>query len=581
MSLLRSIIAEQGSGLVSSEQLGLNPAYINHLRGSIDLLSVCSLGDLKKASDEARRDPSDTSTSNLVSASDVYAWLRVPVFLDRFKQLREVMLKTYPHEAIVALDIGAAFGIYPEARRSIWFRKCGDLASLITGLTLDGVSDIGEDINADRRMTNMIHAEHGARGTEFYRTLTSHIQISLATIPLELSGDRLKIQDYIRHSIIYLGHNATQIIDREDRRDYSSPSLQAVAERMNMKVEDERYIPIERRWRVDAFNDTLSGTTAAEQITNTSRIIVDPKVSEQVGYLFELAKLAKREGDSDTANQYRKEANQIKAESTRAYRFDPEKIGRFYVAIASRAAAFAVTHGYACPARFMSLDMLDPKVIAHEAELGMDEEAKATGMFRRERERLIKGDPDHITCRIEDAGYDPRIPDKLSLITSIESWPFYTEAPKTYTEADEMAAYVAEAMVNLGLKLKPFGEYITFPWGIINHSDEPGQESDIIGSSARLRVARQRLIDTVNGMLAGYTYKGTFRKIHERFSVMEVKDWMTNGEETHLATKSPIFRMIEGGNEFQTEIELLRLRREKLRIRSGDHTGKKKHRIKP
>jgi len=314
---------------------------------------------------------------------------------------------------------------------------------------------------------------------------------------------------------------------------------------------------MERAWRIDPVLDTLSGSTAYEVVSQTSYEELNVNSSSHLAYLFGLASQAAKEGDREFANELRKEAAELKKDTSSVKFIEDEPAADIISWLVREVSKTLTERGHAFPTRFLSVDVRDPKELLDEAASSFDVETVISGLYRRTRDRLIRGDKDHLHCSIREATAFIA-PESLASITSIESWPFYVDRPGRTREIRGIASDIVSDMTTLVGCLKTGGEYMTFPWGEIPFLGDGEEE-------LMARIARKQLIPEVERSILPLTFGGKIAYLTQRYAQEEVHSWMTDGEYRELAPRSPAFT-----EENETEgFQVLRLQKTRGRRRGN------------
>lgn len=531
----------------------INPESFVDFAGRVAYLPVCNYIDLKNSilySHEPGRYEEEDRVA-YPERGEAYAWRRVPRFFDRFKEVRDGMRHTYPNELILSLDIGSSIPLYPEMMRAHWLRKCGNFAADSLRGALSGYSD-KSDSGARIIENNM------RKDSEFKAAFVSCLQIALYCIPYELSGDSTAISDYLTKTMRFLLANSKRHIDRRDNKD--PKNLRRLYESLGIRYDPSTIgrVPMERAWRIDACLGPTGDLAPLEVIQETQyRDSLSPLTGKKVELLHKNARSADQEGDHIRARALRREARGI-IEARDVKKVGADETIIFVDELLSLAVDWAVSHGYACPVRFLSLDMVDPKELLAGMESGLDMETKLSGFGRRTRERLSTGDPDHIWDDISNI--EDRISkETLALITSIESYPFYAEQPQWVRELGVSSDEIAGTMIRIMNTLKRKGEYVTFPWG---------KMPDYGGRSRAAQIAIDMLPESIIQRIARHNSLGVYAVEQQFHSPEEVATWFSQGEYDNLHGVSPAVDLDD-----EALVSVLRVRRNRDSTPSGALLG--------
>jgi hypothetical protein len=521
--------------------------------GRVACLPVCNFTDLKKAilyshSPYVHEQEDRVAHPN---RGEAYAWRRLPRFLDRFKEVRERMRATSPNELLVSLDVGSSIPIYSEMMRAHWLRKCGDHAQ-------QGLKFAIESYEDRSRQSNAILNNHFDRDSAFKLSFVSCLQTCLYCIPYSLSGEDESIRDFLESTMRGLMANAVRHIDRRDKKEAKVLTDLYGSLGMNLDPSTIQRTPMERAWRIDAVLGPSLNLRPDELLLQTTyRDPLDPEVSKKAQRLHKRARVAELEGDHSAAQSLRSEALAL-IERRPKYKISQEEAACFIDDLIKLSVDWLVRNGYASPARFFSIDKIDPQELLEEAQSSLDAETKLTGFCRRTFERIRLGDPDHIFDEISSIK-EYLDEETVSSITSIESYPFYAPQPANIREVGRLAVEIAENMATLASLLKRRGEYMTFPWGRMPETE---------GITRIAQIATNQLPEEILRVMASRNHEGEFIISTDLHSMKEVLGWLSQGEFDTLVGVSEALSLRP-----EDLVRVLRIRRVKKPAPSGKLLG--------
>lgn len=525
----------------------MTAGYIGHLAQELEDLPICTPSDIGRIERVKRGLSIDDKSGATNDLGGAYAWQRLPRFLDDFKETVKVFMATHPYEAIVCVDLGSAFPMYRELLEAVWFKKCGRFArravsSLNQTLEVNAKSiDVDDDTPFDRVSYDGLRSPHLAKNGAVRKALDSYTQIALSTMPSELSGEPDKIRQYLFESISFMS-----LFGRE--------RLRSGTERRGSDHLSMEGFTMEEIWNIDlTLTANPDQKTILEMLVGTKASYLDPSRVEDISYEFEVARMAKRSGDLELAEDQRKKGKLLREQHTITAVAGEIEAVKFIADSAQHIADYLVDNGLSCPATFYSVDMAEPTQLVKDSRISFDRETLASALCRRATTKLERRDRRHIVGRVSEVIKRFK-PEEVMMFTSFEADVFYTELPDRPRDLEPAAQALAQTICQIYSRLPRGGVYTAFPWDTIRTGEGGGLATELSSK----KIVRERFLPRVIELLA---ILEEAEILIRHYPLRDIFEWMTPEEFKLLVPISPVFSNYLNADPNATTVPAFKLRK--------------------
>lgn len=372
-------------------------------------------------------------------SNNCYAWMRMPLWLHHREQARKA---TEASGQFTIVDLCSSYGIYAELQRSKNFtrvyRYAQGLVNKVINEPLDNLHITEIDHVALREAKRQIMKSRNMR-----EILISHVR-----------------------RVLY-GFDENEV-----------PPVTEPYEAADL---------LTNRLMYEIFAGREVYVTTYDDKHTDGRYKVDTVVCWLDQPLIHL--LAESQTPTDTAKQARKihdnrkhedEISAVRSKQLKLFQLDKEqerllsamqatepvgkqKAANGLYAIALRIAQLATEQGLIRSYRAISVDREDPLNLFESGRNSFDPETLASGIYHRAGWRMLMRN-DHVQADITEVTFWEPIPDSsVSLMTSIEGFPYHFEDLAREPDGQKKARMMAR---NIFRKLQLGGHFIAFPWTV-------------------------------------------------------------------------------------------------------------------